>query len=231
MGASPGMKAPTPLLERLNRLPSLQGGRRLVVVMSQLGDFDSLEYAQALVPALPRIEAAGIHLQAFAIGDRGGAERFCSFTGFPAAALELEGTAELHRQLELYQGLRIPGGPWPALLLMCAGIGSPGTLKDVLRGYSGDRSAPERLAGNRLFAQLGEGYQRPFELATVRLNNMIEVLSRWGTYVPDDAFLAQRGATYLLDGDDTLLYTHQDRGILGFSATMERPLAFLDPFL
>ena len=225
------MKAPTPLLERLSRLPAMPGGRRLVVVMSQLGDFDSLEYAQALVPALPRLAAAGIGLQAFAIGDQGGAERFCSYTGFPAEALALEPMAELHRQLGLYQGLTIPGGPWPALLLMCAGLGSPGTLKEVLRGYVGDRNAAARLEGNRLFALLGEGYQRPFELATVRLNNMVEVLSRWGLYVPDDTYITQRGATYLIDAEDMVLYSHQDQGILGFSATMNRPLAFLDPFL
>ena len=28
---------------------------------------------------------------------------------------------------------------------MCAGIGSPGTLAEVLRGYTGDRSAPQRI--------------------------------------------------------------------------------------
>jgi hypothetical protein len=34
-----------------------------------------------------------------------------------------------------------------------------------------------------------------------------------------------------LDADDTLLYSYKDRGILGFSATMARPLSFLDPYL
>ena len=41
----------------------------------------------------------------------------------------------------------------------------------------------------------------------------------------------QRGGTFLLDRDDSLLYVYRDRGILGFSATMQRPLAFLDPWL
>ncbi|MEB3308509.1 MAG: peroxiredoxin-like family protein [Cyanobacteriota bacterium] len=231
MGASPAMKAPTALLQRLSRFPRLRGNRLLVVVMTQLGDFDSLEYAQALVPALPELEAAGIQLQAFGIGDQRSGERFCSYTGFPVENLELERSAHLHRELSLYRGLEVPGGPWPALLLMCAGIGSPGTLKEVLRGYSGDRNAPERLAGPGLFSLLGQGYLRPFELATVRLNNMVEVLSHWSTYVPDDRFLTQRGATYLMEPDGTLLYCHQDQGILGFSETMARPLAFLDPFL
>ena len=226
------MQTPTPLLNRLRTLPGMESGqRRLVLVLSQLGDFDSMEYAQALVPVLPRLEAAGISTCAIAIGDAAGAERFCGFTGFPRGALQVEPTAELHQALGLYAGLQTPGGPWPALLLMCAGIGSPGTLQEVLRGYSGDRTAPQRLNLPLFRAAGGEGFQRPFELATVRLQNMVEVLGHWRTYVPRDDFITQRGGTFLLEADDSLLYSHRDRGILGFSATMNRPLAFLEPFL
>ena len=53
----------------------------------------------------------------------------------------------------------------------------------------------------------------------------------WGTYVPRNDFITQRGGTFLIDADDSLLYSHRDPGILGFSATMNRPLSFLDPFL
>ena len=223
--------APDPLLQRLAAVPGMAPGRRrLVVLLSQLGDFDSLEYAQALVQALPRLEAAGIALLAIGIGDATGADRFCAYTGFPRALLQVDAEPVLHQQLGLYSGLQAPGGPWPGLLLMCAGIGSPGTLAEVFRGYSGDRRAPARLE-SPLFAVLGRGYQRPFELATVRLRNMVEVLGRWRTYVPSDAHITQRGGTFLLDADDTLLYSYRDRGILGFSETMERPLAFLDPSL
>ena len=101
----------------------------------------------------------------------------------------------------------------------------------MLRGYSGDRSAPERLDSPLFALAGGRGFQRPFELATVRLRNMVEVLGNWRTYVPSDAHITQRGGTFLLDADDTLLYSHRDRGILGFSETMNRPLAFLDPYL
>jgi len=226
--------APQPLLERLALLdgrPDLAPGRRrLVVLMGQLGDFDSLEYAQALVSALPRLDAAGIGLLCLAIGNDAGAERFCQHTGLPRPCLQVEAVPDLHAALDLYPGLQTPGGPWPALLLMCAGIGSPGTLAEVLRGYSGDHQAPQRLQ-SPLFGLLGSGYQRPFELATVRLRNMVEVLGRWRTYVPHDAYLTQRGGTFLLEADDSLLYSHRDRGILGFSATMARPLSFLEPFL
>jgi hypothetical protein len=127
---------------------------------------------------------------------------------------------------------------------MCAGIGSPGTLAEVLRGYSGDRTAAERIGTDQvvqlgrwlrirgsLFGRLGSGYQRPFELATVRLSNMVEVLGHWRTYVPRDDYITQRGGTYLLEVDDSVLYSYRDRGILGFSATMDRPLRFLESFL
>ncbi|MFN9645701.1 MAG: peroxiredoxin-like family protein [Cyanobacteriota bacterium] len=226
------MLAPAPLLAQLAEVPGMERGRRrLVVLLSQLGDFDSLEYAQALAGALPQLQAAGIAPLAIGIGAEAGAERFCAFTGFPRELLQVESTPRLHQALGLHPGLQIPGGPWPALLLMCAGVGSPGTLAEVWRGYSGDRSAPQRLASPLFSLAGGDGFQRPFELATVRLRNMIEVLGHWRTYVPRDDFLTQRGGTYLLEADDSLLYTHVDRGLLGFSATMARPLAFLDPWL
>jgi hypothetical protein len=226
------MTAPQPLLQRLNQIPGLESGqRRLVLLLSQLGDFDSMEYAQALVPVLPRLEAAGISTCAIAIGDAAGAERFCAYTGFPRRVLQVQADAALHQALGLYGGLQTPGGPWPGLLLMCAGIGSPGTLQEVLRGYTGDRTAPQRLNLSLFRAAGGEGFQRPFELATVRLQNMVEVLGNWRTYVPRDDFITQRGGTFLLEADDTLLYSHRDRGILGFSATMNQPLDFLEPFL
>ena len=240
------MQTPAPLLSRIAGLPGMaSGSKRLIVLLTQLGDFDSMEYAQALVPELPRLEEAGIRPLAIAIGDQAGAERFCAFTGMPPDLLEVEPDADLHQALDLSPGLQAPGGPWPSLLLMCAGIGSPGTLAEVLRGYTGDRSAPQRFASDEivstgvlppipagLFRRAGgEGFQRPFELATVRLRNMNEVLRNWSTYVPDDRFITQRGGTFLLDSDDSLLYVYRDRGILGFSATMQRPLAFLDPWL
>ena len=60
---------------------------------------------------------------------------------------------------------------------------------------------------------------------------MNEVLTKWGTYVPDNAYITQRGGTFLLDEDDSVLYVHRDQGILGFSETMNKPLTFIDPWL
>jgi len=242
----PRPTAPAVLLERLANVEGLgKGRRRLVLLFPQLGDFDSLEYAQALVAVGPQLEAAGLAVLAIGIGDEAGRQRFCAFTGFPPERLQVDAEPRLHQALGLYGGLQLVGGPWPNLLLMCAGLGSPGTLAEVLRGYTGDRSAPQRLAddetiqasplppikGSFISRAGGTGFQRPFELATVRLRNMGEVLGHWRTYVPRNDFLTQRGGTFLLEDDDSLLYSYRDRGILGFSATMARPLSFLDPYL
>lgn len=123
-------------------------------------------------------------------------------------------------------------------------------------GYFGDKSAPERLradetvrVGEDLIAVTGvtdvklgpisyqslwkheKGYQRPAELATVRLRVMVEVLSNFGEYVPDQRHLHLRGATYIFDRDGKVEYFHRDTGVLAYSKTMPRPLTFLKPYI
>ncbi|MDX2214367.1 MAG: peroxiredoxin-like family protein [Oculatellaceae cyanobacterium bins.114] len=222
--------------------------RLLVLVLPQLGDFDSLEYAWWLHRSANELKQAGITVRAVGIGDRPSGERFCSYTQFPEEALFVDSKAELHQQLGLYQGLsvKVPvlsaaQNAWVNLLLMCAGLGSPGTLAEVFRGYKGDRHAPQLIAedevvqatllppltGSTFNLAGGTGFQRPFELATLRLRNMVEALSHWKTYVPDAAYMTQRGGTFLFDRSGNLLYEHRDRGILGFAANMSNPLSFL----
>jgi hypothetical protein len=221
----------------------------LVVVWPQLGDFDSLEYAWWLQREAATLKQKNITVRAIGIGDRNSGQKFCDYTGFPTDCLFVDPTAELHQQLNLYAGLswKVPGlkpgqQAWVNLMLMCAGLGSPGTLAEVFRGYRGDRQAPQlidnkaRVEGTPLppfrgsFFRWagGEGFQRPFELATLRLQNMTEVLSHWSTYVADAAYMPQRGGTFLFDAGGKLLYEHRDRGILGFAENMSRPLSFLD---
>ncbi|NET39708.1 MAG: hypothetical protein F6K19_48405 [Cyanothece sp. SIO1E1] len=221
---------------------------QLVLVWPQLGDFDSLEYAWWLQREAKWLQAEGVVIRAIGIGDRASGQQFCDYTGFAADWLFVDSKAELHRQLDLYSGLslQVPGlsagsNAYLNLLLMCAGIGSPGTLAEVFRGYRGDRQAPQLIDDDQVvqatplppikgsFFELagGKGFQRPFELATLRLRNMTEVLSHWQTYVPDAAYLTQRGGTFLFDAQGKLLYEHRDRGILGFAATMSQPLSFL----
>ena len=224
-----------------------QAERILVLVWPQLGDFDSLEYAWWLVRDMEALRSHAITVRAVGIGNITSGKRFCEFTGFPTEWLFIDPDAQLHQRLGLYKGLnlKLPGfspgqNAWLNLLLMCAGLGSPGTLKEVFRGYRGDRQAPQLIRDAEIvedtplpplkgsaFNRVGKGFQRPFELATLRLRNMSEVLGRWRTYVPDDAHLTQRGATYLFDRQGRLLYSHRDKNILGFAENMSQPLAFL----
>jgi AhpC/TSA antioxidant enzyme len=222
--------------------------RKLILVWPQLGDFDSLEYAWWLQREATRIQTAGIAIRAIGIGDRNSGQRFCEYTGLDANCLFVDPTGDLHRQLDLYAGLslKLPGlspglNAWINLMLMCGGIGSPGTLAEVFRGYRGDRHAPQLIGDEEVvqapplppmkgsFFNLagGSGFQRPFELATLRLRNMVEVLSHWKFYVPDASYMTQRGGTFLFDAQGNLIYEHRDRGILGFAADPSNPLSFL----
>jgi len=223
-------------------------GKTLMLLWSQLGDFDNLEYAWWLKRESELVKAKGITVKAVGIGDRNSGLKFCEYTGFDPQHLYVDPTAELHRQLGLYRGLtlKFPGlsaknSAFMNLMIMCAGIGSPGTLSEVFRGYKGDRTAPQLIADERVVDDTplpaikgsmfklagGSGFQRPFELATLRLRNMTEVLSNWNTYVPDPTYLTQRGATFLFAESGELLYEHRDRNILGFAADMSNPLSFL----
>jgi AhpC/TSA antioxidant enzyme len=108
-------------------------------------------------------------------------------------------------------------------------------------GRRGDRLAPQLIGDEEVIKAAplpplkgsffkwagGSGFQRPFELATLRLRNMAEVLGHWQSYVPDPKYMTQRGGTFLFDAQGNLIYEHRDRGILGFAADPSNPLSFL----
>lgn len=219
----------------------------LILVLSNLGDFDSLEYAWWLNKEIDFLKTKNIEVKAIGIGDRQSGKKFCQYTGFSEDNLFIDSSAELHRELNLYQGLKWDlsffsktQNAWANLLLMCAGIGSKGTLKEVFRGYIGDKNAPSLFKENEsinikplpainssFFNRVGKDYQRPFELATLRLQNMVEVLKHWRIYVPNEQYMTQRGGTFLFNKERELIYEHRDKGILGFAENMSNPLTFL----
>ena len=142
-------------------LPILSGCessmRQLVLLLPQLGDFDSLEYAWWLRRDAQRLEAQGIAIRAVGIGSLSSGQRFCSYTGFPTDCLFVDPSAQLHHKLDLYPGLslKLPGlsaavNAYLNLLFMCAGIGSPGTLAEVWRGYRGDARAPQLIGDDEI---------------------------------------------------------------------------------
>jgi hypothetical protein len=125
---------------------------------------------------------------------------------------------------------------------MCAGIASPGTLREVLRGYTGDRRAPQLIGDDEVVkaGPLPPLTGKAFTLSGQRLSATHRTshsaaaqhdrsAEYWSTYVPNAAYLTQRGGTFLFDGQGNLLYEHRDRGVLGFAATMATPSPFRRP--
>ncbi len=239
-------KCPELLSERLNSIPQFKSAElRLVILLGLLGDFDSFEYARELYKNLEKLEHAQIRFHIIGIGTDKSKKRFCQFSGLPFNLVSVDRDSTLHDSLGLYRGLNLPISPYINLLLMCAGFGSPGTLKEVLRGYIGDANSVQNIENTEVvkiadilsvkgefFSRFaGNGYLRPFEMATIRLKNLVEVLSNWNVYMEPYRFLNQRGGTYLIDSNNNILYFYHSKGVLGYSRNMADPLDFLDNWI
>ena len=214
---------------------------KLIVLFGLLGDFDSFEYAINLRNFIDYNEDKNLDIFAIAIGDQNGKKKFCRFTGFPAENLIVVPDNQIHNNLELSKGLDIGLGGWINMLLMLSGINSLKTIKEVFRGYIGDRKAKQiysefdeievlkflKLSGNSFTKFFGDGYLRPFELATFRLNNMIEIIQNWSDYILNEEYLPQRGASFLLNNKNQVIYKFFSNDVLGYSSNMRDPLEFL----
>ena len=131
------------------------------------------------------------------------------------------------------------------MLLMLSGINSFKTIKEVIRGYTGDRKAKQiysefdeinvlkflKFSGNSFKQVFGSDYLRPFELATFRLNNMREIIQNWNDYILHTKYLPQRGASFLLNDKNQLIYKFFSNDILGYSSNMRDPLEFLNDLI
>ncbi len=214
---------------------------KLIVLLGLLGDFDSFEYAINLKNFMKNKQNKDVDIFAIAIGNKIGKEKFCEFTGFPSNNLEVVYDNKIHQDLMVSKGVDIGLGGWINMLIMLSGINSLKTIKEVIRGYTGDRNSKQifsdddqinifnfiKFSGVFFKYTYGEGYLRPFELATYRLNNMLEILQNWNEYILDNKYLPQRGASFLLDDTDTIIYKYFSNDVLGYSSKMEDPLNFL----
>lgn len=214
---------------------------KLIVITGLLGDFDSLEYAQKLSKFIELQQEEKIEMLFLGIGSKIGKEKFSNFTGIPTDNLKITQNNDLHNKLGIHKGLDVGLGTWINMLLMLSGIYSSKTIKEVIRGYTGDKDAKEifeesnqvnilnifKFSGNLFKTTFGEGYLRPFELATYRLINMIEILGNWNDYILDANLLPQRGATFLLNPNGELIYDYFAKDILSYSEDMREPLKFL----
>ena len=116
---------------------------KLIVLFGLLGDFDSFEYAINLKNFIDNQQDKFLDIFAIAIGNQNGKEKFCKYTGFPKENLIVVSNNQIHNNLELSRGLDIGLGGWINMLLMLSGINSFKTIKEVIRGYTGDRKAKQ----------------------------------------------------------------------------------------
>ncbi|KAL4433831.1 hypothetical protein ABPG75_000272 [Micractinium tetrahymenae] len=195
------------------------GTRCVVVFLTHFADLSSTELAQKLLAVLPELSAAGVGLLAVGLGEPDKARRFAELLQFPVDDLYADPTGELYTALGFSPGFAPDASisAYAKLLPMLAGIGSPGTIQEVLRGYTGDRAAQPVFSGpSNLFDVLGRGYQRPLELATLRLFNMNLVLSHWNKLAPaNERLLTQQGGCLVFEGQRTV-FRHADTGILKY---------------
>ena len=218
---------------------------KLIVLFGLLGDFDSFEYAINLVNFINSHKDKNLDIFAIAIGNQNGKEKFCKFTGFCEENLIVVSDNKIHNNLKISRGLDIGLGGWINMLLMLSGINSFKTIKEVIRGYTGDRKAKQiysefekievleflKFSGNSFKKVFGEGYLRPFELATFRLNNMNEIIKNWSDYILREEYLPQRGASFLLNNKNKIIYKFFSSDVLGYSSNMRDPLGFLSDLI
>lgn len=218
---------------------------KLIVLFGLLGDFDSFEYAINLQNFIDNHQDTDLEIFAIGIGTQKGKEKFCKFTGFSEKNLIVVSNNQIHNNLKISSGLDIGLGGWVNMLLMLAGINSLKTIKEVIRGYTGDRNAKQiysefdkievlkffNFSGNSFSQVFGDGYLRPFELATFRLNNMNEIIQNWGDYILDAKYLPQRGASFLLNDKNQVIYNFFSTDVLGYSSNMRDPLGFLSDLI
>ena len=214
---------------------------KLIVLFGLLGDFDSFEYAINLQNFIDNHQDTNLDIFAIAIGTQKGKEKFCNFTGFSEEALIVVSDNQIHNNLKISRGLDIGLGGWVNMLLMLSGINSLKTIKEVIRGYTGDREVKQiysefdkinvlkflNFSGNSFSQVFGDGYLRPFELATFRLNNMNEIIQNWSDYIIQAKYLPQRGASFLLNYKNDVIYKFFSKDVLGYSSNMRDPLEFL----
>ena len=87
------------------------------------------------------------------------------------------------------------------------------------------------FSGKSFKQVFGDGYLRPFELATFRLNNMNEIIQNWGDYILHAKYLPQRGASFLLNDRNQVIYKFFSNDVLGYSSNMRDPLGFLSDLI
>ena len=217
---------------------------KLIAFVGLLGDFDSFEYAINLNKFAILNNLENLDIFFIAIGNEKGKEKFCKYTGLSKQNIKVVNNDQLHRLVGASKGLDIGLGGWINMTLMLMGIGSSKTLIEVIRGYTGDKSANQiyddcdqinlfnffNFSGELFEKPFGKGYLRPFELATFRLKNMIEIFKNWKDYMIDTKYLPQRSCTFIINKNNDVIYEYFSKDILNYSKDMKSPLDFLNKY-
>ncbi|EFJ49943.1 hypothetical protein VOLCADRAFT_89241 [Volvox carteri f. nagariensis] len=194
--------------------------KAVISFLTHFADLSSWEFAQKLVKVIPTLEGSGVRFLAVGLGSVGNAQEFARTLNFPLDRLyAMPEGGELYRQLGFSAGFApdLNVNPYLKLVPMLAGVGSPGTVQEVLRGYVGDKTAKPVFDSPTPFDVLGPGYQRPFELATLRLFNMMGILPKWSELCPaDPSLLTQQGGCVVFAGEQ-VVFKHVDSGILRYT--------------
>lgn len=217
-------------------------GRTIVALLTHFGDFNAWEYCQQLKYQLSALEGAGASLVLVGIGGSSQARLFAKLLALPGSMpIYADPTGAAARSLGCSRGFGegVPVSVYAKLLPMLLGFGSPGTIEAVLRGYKGDVSAsrdwvdaalaqgssqgrfPAGL-GARDWDYLGADGLRPLELATLRLQNMVDgIVAHWPELAPaDDQLVVQQGGTVIFDSRKPV-YVYKDAGILTYTPIAE----------
>ncbi len=218
---------------------------KLIICTGLLGDFDSFEYAINLSKIISNKKFADLEVLLIAIGNKNGKEKFSKYTGLPESKIRVVSDNKIHEILGASKGLDTGLGGWINMILMLMGIGSSKTIPEVIRGYIGDKGSNQiyrdedninllnifKFSGKLFKNSFGNGYLRPFELATFRLNNMIEIFKNWEDYMINTKYLPQRSCTFILDKNNNIKYKYFSKDILNYSHDMSSPLEFLSKYI
>ena len=62
-------------------------------------------------------------------------------------------------------------------------------------------------------------------------HNYSSIINNWGEYILHEKYLPQRGASFLLNDKNQVIYKFFSSDILGYSSNMRDPLGFLSDLL
>jgi len=190
-----------------------------VVFLTHFGDFTSWELGQQISQKISIFDEKDIPVICVGLGSVNNAQKYSQLLSINKSLVFADEPGNCHNALGFSKGFAPDANvnAYLKLLPMLAGIGSPGTIQEVLRGYTGDRRAKSIFTSPSMFDVLGEGYQRPFELATLRLGNMRAILQNWNELKPKKTEqLTWQGGAILFQGED-VLFKHVDTGILTYA--------------